>query len=151
MGVQDDTVVVRRFWEEVVGKNDIELMDELFSDNFKLHDLVYKERRRLQDLKGLVRDTKNAIPGINVEVVDQQLDVDGRVFTHFTVHVPRPEGRGYADANTPSDGWAYTGLSISRLYGGEIHESWVIWEAIRASKELSEPFGAGNWRWPPWR
>ncbi len=83
MGVQDDTVVVRRFWEEVVGKNDIELMDELFSDNFKLHDLVYKERRRLQDLKGLVRDTKNAIPGINVEVVDQQLDVDGRVFTHF--------------------------------------------------------------------
>lgn len=156
MSAEDDKSVVRRFWEEAFGqeafgRDGIEVMDELFAANFTLHDLVYKERRRLQGLKRIVRDSQIEMPGIQVEVDDQRLDVDGRVFTRFTVRVPPPQDKTYTETDAPGEGWAYIGISISRVSGGKIQESWVVWEAIRASQELSGVFGSNNWRWPPWR
>ncbi len=144
--------VVRRFWEQIFGGGDVDAMDEIFGENYRLHDLVYWEIHRLEDVKRLVGQTRRAIPGIRVVVEDQRPTEDGEVFTRFTVRVPLPE-----DPETPGQSTSsgvereYSGMSLSRVAGGKIEESRIVWEALRASEELEPDFSAAEWWWPPWR
>jgi hypothetical protein len=144
--------IVRRFWEEIFSSGDIDAMDEIFADDFRLHDLVYSERYNLRGTKRIVGDTYHNVPGINVTVDDQRLTEDGRVFTRFTVRVSPPQDAGPSQRSASSvGGWEYSGMSTSRVVEGKIEESWIIWEAIRAAEELLDVFGVNFWRWPPWR
>jgi hypothetical protein len=146
--------VVRRFWEQIFGEGYVDAMDEVFGDDYRLHDLVYWKIHRLEDVKRIVEDTHRAMPGIRVVVEDQRPSEDGEVFTRFTVRVPLPE-----DPETPGQSTSsgaereYSGMSLSRVAGGKIEESRIVWEALRASEELEPVFSsvADWWRWPPWR
>ena len=144
--------VVRRFWEEIFGRGDIDAMDEVFTSEYRLNDLVYREIHDLEGVKRIVRDTHYTMPGTRIRIDDQRLTVDGRVFTHFTVRVSPPQDAGSSRQSAPpGGGWEYTGMSLSRLDGGKIAESWIVWEALRAAEELAPVFGVTEWRWPPWR
>lgn len=144
--------IVRRFWEDVLNQGDVDAIDEIFADNYRLHDLVYWEIHRLEDVKRIVRDTRYRMPGIRVVVEDQRLSEDGEVFTRFTLSVPPPQEPDTYGQTTPSEvGWGYSGMSLSRVVGGKIEESRVVWEALRASEELESTFSVAEWRWPPWR
>lgn len=144
--------VVRRFWEDIFSRGDIDAMDEVFAADFTLHDLVYSERYSLKGVKRLVQDTHDDVPGARVVVEDQRLAMDDRVFTRFTVRVsPTNDAEMSGQRTPPGDGWEYSGMSISRVVEGKIEETWLVWEALRAAEELSSSFGSQNWRWPPWR
>lgn len=144
--------VVRRFWEDGFGRGDIDAMDEVFTADFKLHDLVYRQVHDLIETKRIVRDTHYRVPGARVVVEDQRLDADGRVFTRFTVRVSPPMDAETSRQSTPPGGEReYRGMSISRVVEGKIEESWLVWEALRAAEELEPVFGVQEWRWPPWR
>lgn len=144
--------VVRRFWEKIFGEGDIKAMDEVFASNFKLHDLVYWEIQRLEDVERIVRETHYAMPGIRVVVEDQRVTSDDEVFTHFTIHVPLPQDSEAAGQRArPKAEKKYSGMSLSRVVDGKIEESRLVWEALRASVELESAFGVTNWRWPPWK
>ncbi len=152
MTTEDGERIVRRFWEEIFGRGDIDAMDEVFAANYTLNDLVYDEKRKLDGVKSLIRNTHYDIPGIRVVVEDQRLIVGGRVFTHFTVHVSPPQDAEVPQPLTlPGGGWEYSGMTMSRVAEGKIEESWIVWEAIRAAEELGPIFGVNNWRWPPWK
>lgn len=144
--------IVRRFWEEVVGQGDTSAMDHIFTIHYRLYDLVHRETHDLKALKEIVDDFHFMMPGARVVVDDQRLTEDGRVFTRFTVHIPSPPD---ADPSQQSvslgEGWQYNGMSLSRLVEGEIAESWIVWEALRAEQELAPYFEGPEWRWPPWR
>src|SRR5919107_2863266 len=90
--------VVRQFWEEIFSSGDIDAivdaMDEIFADDFELHDLIYSKNHDLTDTKRIVGGTRQSVPGITVTVDDQRLTEDGRVFTRFTVRVPPPQDTG---------------------------------------------------------
>lgn len=147
-----DEAVVRRFWEDVLGQGDEGAMDEIFAHSYRLHDLVYWEIHRLEDVKRIVRDTRYRMPGIQVVVEDQRLSEDGEVFTRFTVRIPNPQDPEAYGQTTPSEaGWEYSGMSLSRVVGGKIEETRIVWEALRASEELEPTFSVAEWRWPPWR
>jgi hypothetical protein len=144
--------VVRRFWEEIFGSGDIDAMDEIFADDFELHDLVYRKKHDLTDTKRIVGGTCQSVPGINVAVDDQRLTPDGRVFTRLTVRVSPPQDTGPSQRSASSVGrWEYSGMTTSRVVEGKIEKSWIIWEAIRAAEELEADFGVQRWWWPPWR
>ena len=144
--------VVRRFWEDIFSRGDIDAMDEVFAADFELHDLVYSERHSLKGVKRIVHDTHYDVPGTRVVVEDQRLAVDGRVFTRFTVRVSPPKDAEMSGQSTPpGDEWEYSGISISRVVEGKIEETWLVWEAIRAAEELESVFAVLEWRWPPWR
>lgn len=143
--------VVRRFWEEIFGQGDTYAMDEVLADNYRLHDLVYWDIHRLDDVKRIVRDTHDRMPGTRVYVEDQRLSDDGEVFTRFTVRVPPPHSEAPGQTTSPETGWEYSGMSLSRVVGGKIEESRLVWEALRASEELESTFAVAEWRWPPWR
>jgi hypothetical protein len=144
--------IVRRFWEEILGRGDIDAMDEVFATHYRLHDLVYRKMHDLEAVEQIVRETHDAVPGTSVVIDDQWLTVDGRVFTRFTVHVSPPQdAESYQQTAPLGDGWEYNGMTLSRLAEGKIEESWLVWEGLRAAEELGPVFGSGNWRWPPWR
>jgi hypothetical protein len=143
---------VRRFWEEVFGWGGASEMDEMFTTHYRLHDLVHRETHHLEKVKSIVSDSHNMMPAARVVVDDQRMTVDGRVFTHFTVHVPSPpDADPSQQASAPGEGWQYNGMSLSRIVEGEIAESWIVWEVIRAEQELGPYFEGPRWRWPPWR
>jgi hypothetical protein len=144
--------IVRRFWEEVFGRSETSAMDEMFAVHYRLHDLVHRETHDLEEVKSIVWNSHNMMPGARVVVDDQNLTEDGRVFTRFTVHVPSPPDAEPSEQSAPpGEGWRYNGMSLSRLVEGEIAESWIVWEAIRAEQELGPYFEGPRWRWPPWR
>ena len=144
--------IVRRFWEEIFGQGDTSAMDELFTTHYRLHDVVHRKIHDLKAVKDIVRGTHNIMPGTQVVIDDQRLTEDGRVFTRFTVHVtPPPSAESSQEPASLEDGWEYSGMSMSRVAGGKIEESWIVWEAIRAKQELDPFFSGPEWRWPPWR
>ena len=152
--VDDGKNVVRRFWEEVSSKeNGLDAIDELFAASYKLHDLAYSKEKTLDDLKQIIRDTRYRIRGIRVAIEEQMLAEGDRVVTRFVVYVPPQYDTEAIQQSAPTDaGWKYNGISISRLSGEKIEESWVLWEAQRAEQELEPVFGPGEarWWWPPW-
>jgi hypothetical protein len=144
--------IVRRFWEEVFGWGETAAMDEIFTAHYRLHDMVHRETHDLEEVKSIVRNSHNMMPGARVVVDDQRLTEDGRVSTRFTVHIPSPPDADPSQQSVPpGEGWQYYGMSLSRLTEGEIAESWIVWEAIRAEQELGPYFEGPEWRWPPWR
>lgn len=152
--VEDGKNVVRRFWEEVSSKeNGLDTIDELFAADYTLHDLAYSKEKTLDDLKQIIRDTRYHIRGIRVATKEQMLAEGDRVVTRFVVYVPPQDDTEAIQQSAPAEaGWKYNGISISRLSGEKIEESWVLWEAQRAEQELEPVFGPGpaEWRWPPW-
>lgn len=145
--------VVRRFWEQIFGGGDVAALDEVLSENYRLHDLVYWEIHHREDVKRIVEQTYDAMPGTRVVVEDKRLSGEGELFTRFTVHVPLPEGSEMPGQSTPPEAEReYSGMSLSRVAGGKIEESRLVWEALRASEELEPIFSVADWwRWPPWR
>lgn len=144
--------IVRRFWEQIFGEGGVDAMGEVLAANFRLHDLVYWQIHRLEDIQRITRDIQVAMPGTRVVVTDQRLSEDGEVFTRFSVRVPPPTDYEAPEQTEPSGaGWEYDGMSLSRVASGKIEESRVVWEALRAAEELEPVFGVQEWRWPPWR
>jgi len=149
---EDGQKVVRRFWEEVFAQSDFEAMDDMFAASFELHNLVYAETSNLDQLKEIIQHIHRCIPGTQVVVEDLKLAGNDRVYTRFTVQVPPPQDADASQQDVPpSGGWEYSGMSMSRVAGGKIEESWIVWEAIRAKQELDPFFSGPEWRWPPWR
>jgi len=152
--VEDGKNVVRRFWEEISSnENGLDVIDELFAASYTLHDLAYSKEKTLGDLKQIIRETRYRIRGIRVAIEEQMLAEGDRVVTRFMVYVPPQDDTEAIQQYAPADtGRKYNGISISRLSGEKIQESWVLWEAQRAEQELVEEFGPGQleWWWPPW-
>lgn len=155
---ENDKEVVGRFWEEVLERGNLDAMDELLSPGYKLHDLANRKEYDAESLKGLVSGIRAGMPGARVRREDQMSAEDGKIVTRFTVHVRLRDGVATDEEPGPGDEEVeLNGMSISRVVGGRIEESWVLWESLLAEqkigppKEEPEPPVRRSWWWPPWR
>ncbi len=138
--------VVYRFWDEVFNRRSLDTLDGMLSPGYRLHDLTnrqtYEEREEMVSLLG---ETLDSVPGTEV-TIEEQLEAEGeKVVTRFTIRAPRPR--------ESAEQVEISGMSISRVSGGLIEESWIHWDADRAERELEPETGYATfqWRWPPWK
>lgn len=147
MVAEDAKRIVGRFWEEIYNGGYFDLIGEIIAPDYELHDPVNTNVHGPEGLKGLLEGIRDFAPEARVTIENQMAAEGGHVVTRFTVRVPRQGALAeYAPADEPLE---LSGISISRVSGGRIEESWVNWDAQGLLRALDPP--PADWRWPPWR
>ncbi len=108
--------IVRRFLTELQNNKNLEIINELVSDDFVGHTA---EIRGTAELKKVVGDNLSAFPVATI-TIEAQASEDDLVFTRYTTEgVHEGVYRGVAPTMEPV---SYTVVTIHRLAGGKITE-----------------------------
>jgi predicted ester cyclase len=79
---EENEALVRRYFEEIWDKGNLELIDELFTTNFVRHGPTATEGevRGLEGFKGLVSSYRSGLPDLRIPIEDLMAESD-RVVT----------------------------------------------------------------------
>lgn len=126
--------LLKRVAEEVFNRRDLDAVDELFTDDYVLHDPASPEEiRGRSGFKAYVRRFHDAFPDLEVEQVDQLVDGD-RVATRFVIRGTH-EGELAGVAPTGST-VTVDGTIISRIDGDRIAEEWTVVDVLGLLQQL---------------
>jgi steroid delta-isomerase-like uncharacterized protein len=131
MDGQNDRIM-RRAFQEIMGLGDVAVIDELFASDFAGHDTAGGMFGR-EDFKAGVRAMLAAFADREVEIADQIVAGD-KVATRWIA-----SGVHAGDFNgIPATGRRVhlTGISIDRLAGGKIVESWEVTDDAGLLRQL---------------
>jgi steroid delta-isomerase-like uncharacterized protein len=132
---EENKTLVRRYFEEIWDKGNLDLIDELFTTNFVRHGPAGTEGevRGLEGFKGLVTMYRSAFPDLQVPIEDLIAEGD-RVVTRWTA---RGTHQGELMGSAPTGNRAsVTGIIIDRLSGGKIEEEWVDYDTLYLMQQI---------------
>jgi SnoaL-like polyketide cyclase len=111
MSAQDNTAIVRRFWEEALGQGRLEVVDQIFSSDCTVSaaGLFDGEISGPAEVREVVEQTRNAFPDLQISIDDLATTEYGDVVTTW---------RG---TSTSGEWW---GQSASRLHNDKIVKMW---------------------------
>jgi steroid delta-isomerase-like uncharacterized protein len=124
--------VVRRAFEEIMNHGNVDIIDELFASDFTGHDTADSTFGREKFREGVLAMLA-AFSNIHVDIADQLVDGD-KVATRWRatgVHA----GEFYGIPATGRHG-SLTGISIDRIAGGKIVESWEVTDDAGLLRQL---------------
>jgi steroid delta-isomerase-like uncharacterized protein len=126
--------VVRRVFEGLWNKGNLQFADELFSANYVHHDPSTPEfGRGPESEKKRATLYRNAFPDLRITVED--LVGDGEAVTaRWSCHGTH---KGELNGIAPSGKhFTITGITICRLANNKIVEGWVNWDALGMMQQL---------------
>ena len=132
---EENKALVRRYFEEIWDKGNLDLIDELFTTNFVRHGPTATEGevRGLEGFKGPVSMYHTALPDLRVPVEDLISEGD-MVVTRWTA---RGTHQGELMGNAPTGNPAsVTGILIDRISGGKIEEEWVDYDTLHLMQQI---------------
>lgn len=126
--------ILERVAQEVFNRRDLGKVDELFADDYVLHDPTAPDEIRGRDgFRAYVRNFHEAFPDLEVEQLDQLVDGD-RVATRFVIRGTH-EGELFGVAPTGST-VTVDGTIISRIEGDRIAEEWTVVDVLGLLQQL---------------
>lgn len=134
MSANDNGAVVRRFIDEVFNRGDFAAADEILAPDYVHHDPATAEMGSGREgLEQMVTYYRQAFPDFSVDL-DDQIVAEDKVVERWT-------GRGThqgALMGIPATGRTITasGISIHRLAGGRIAETWTIFDTAGMLRQL---------------
>ena len=134
MSANENGAVVRRFIDEVFNGGNFSVANELLTSDYVHHDPATGDEGSGKDgLKNMVDFYRQAFPDFSVKLEDQILAGD-KVVERWT-------GRGTHQGSlmgTAATGKTITasGISIHRLSGGKIAETWTIFDTAGMLRQL---------------
>lgn len=143
-------VVLNRFWEEVWDKGDLDVVDEIFHENFVDHGLAPGlTKQGPEGAKEAVMQFRQAMPDLYLKVDDIIAEGD-KVLTRWTSGGtqtgPLKSGRG----EIPASGrvGVVQGMTLNRVEDGKIIEAWDNFDIMGMLQQLgvipSGPPGGGK-------
>ena len=132
---EENEALVRRYFEEIWNKGNLELIEELFTTNFVRHGPVGTEGevRGPEEFKGLVSTYHAGLPDFRV-TIDEMIAEGDRVVTRWTV---RGTHQGELMGNAPTGNQiTFTGYLFDRISGGKIEEEWVDYDTLHVMQEI---------------
>lgn len=132
--MSDAKEVSRRIFEEVWNNRNIAATDELMAANYMHHDPQspkFSDGR--EGYKQLVTYYLNAFPDSHF-TIDEEIQEGDTVVTRWTVN-----GTHKGDLPMlPASGrtFSVTGITVARLKGGKVAESWNNWDALGLMQQL---------------
>lgn len=132
---EQNKALVRRFYEEAYTKGNLALIDELFDTNYVGHSPVGADMRGPSSAKQGVSSFRAAFPDLQFTIDDQIAEGD-KVAVRSTL---RGTHKG-AVFGIPPTGTPVTlpGITIHRVAGGKIVESWISFD----NQSLLQQLGA---------
>lgn len=149
MAAEDGKRIVEVFWNEVFNGDNFDLIEEIIAPDYKLHDPVNTNVDGPEGLRSLLQGIRDFAPEAQVTIADSMAVEEDHVVTRFTVRVPRQGA--LAESGPADEPLELSGLSVSRVSGGRIAESWVNWDALSLYQALDPDPSPVEWRFPPWR
>jgi steroid delta-isomerase-like uncharacterized protein len=110
--------------------------DEIFATDFAAHDLPEGFAPDRDGLRGFVKAMRTAFPDLHFDVLQQVGEND------LVVNRWRMGGTNQGEfQGRPASGKAVRveGVTIHRIGGGQIKESWTYWDETGMRKQLESP------------
>lgn len=123
MSVEDNRKLIRRVYEDVYSRGNIEAVDEIYAKDFFSHpnSISHDGIRGSQAIKAFVIMLRQAIPDVRFSIQDE-IAVDDRVVIRWTM-IGTLEGPLFGFTPTGKEG-RVTGITIHRVANGKCVESW---------------------------
>jgi steroid delta-isomerase-like uncharacterized protein len=139
---ESNKAIVRRLFEEVWNKGNLQVADELFGPNYAHHDPSTPDvGRGPEGEKKRATLYRNAFQDLRLTI--EELFADGE-----TVAVRwncRGTHKGELSGLAPTGKQiSITGISIARFAGGKMVEGWVNWDALGLMQQLGVVAEAGK-------
>lgn len=134
---EEKKTIVGRYWEEVVNRGALDLVDKIFAPHYVLHcysPCEDKELHSRDDVKRVVGMLRDQSPGLHADIEEQVVEGD-LVVTRYTTYVI-PE---HHDHQVPVQG-----INISRVRQGVVEEGWTSWDV---TKPVDHESDRRHWCW----
>jgi steroid delta-isomerase-like uncharacterized protein len=139
MSLEKNKGLARRYQEEVWGKGDLALIDELLAPDFIDHSLPSGMDPGFAGAKRAVQGALDAFPDGQWTVEDLIAEGDKVVIRWKLQATHEHEFRGIAPVGKPV---TVAGITILRIADGKIAERWVNWDSM-ALRQPSETVNLG--------
>jgi hypothetical protein len=122
MSGNGNQAVVARFWQEVHGDRNVDLVDELTIPSFMLHHLSNGREFNSLNLKIRIDAIHDMIPGFGASVDEQFTAGRNRVVAELTFRAPAPNGADDEGRSGESDVEVleFRGIAICRFNGRKL-------------------------------
>jgi steroid delta-isomerase-like uncharacterized protein len=126
--------LARRSFDEIWNTGNLDVADELFSPDYVNHDPTSPEvPPGPEGVKQLARMYRRAFPDLRF-IIDEMLATGDKVITRWT---GQGTHRGALRGLPPTGRQArVTGISIHRIAGGRIVETWLNWDTLGLMEQL---------------
>jgi predicted ester cyclase len=136
MSAEDNKAVVRRWFEEGFSEGNLEVADELFDRDHRVHYPYMSEERRGPDfMKGLVWFFYKTLPDLEI-VVEDEIAEGEKVVSRWTIRGTRADELRGADID---DEVTISGISIFRISNDVIEATWHCLEAELDESQIPMP------------
>ena len=139
MSLEKNKALARRYQEEVWGKGDLALIDELLAPDFIDHSLPAGMDPSFAGAKRAVKGALDAFPDGQWTVEDLIAEGEKVTIRWKMQATHEHEFRGIAPGGKPV---TVAGITILRIVGGKIVERWVNWDSM-ALRQPSETVSLG--------
>jgi steroid delta-isomerase-like uncharacterized protein len=134
MSAENNTALVRRFYEDAWNKHNPAVVDEIYAADFvdRGPDMPGIPHTR-EGLKQFMGVYFRAFPDAKINIEDQLVDGD-RVVTRWTGH--GTQTGEFMDIPPSGKKVAVPGVQIARFSGGKIVESWTLLDQLGMLRQL---------------
>jgi steroid delta-isomerase-like uncharacterized protein len=133
MSIEENKAIELRFFEEVVNKGELAVIDELFAANFVDHSAPPGIAPDREGYKQFFAMTHSAFPDFHSTLEDMFAEGD-KVVQRFTARgTHKGEWMGIAPTGKQI---TIPGIAIHRIAGGKIVEDWVSMDMLGALQQL---------------
>ena len=139
MSLEKHKAIARRYQEEVWGKGDLALLDELLAPDFVDHSLPVGMDPSFAGAKRAVKGAHDAFPDGHWTVEDLIAEGEKVVIRWKMQATHEHQFRGIAPGGKPV---TVTGITILCITNGKIAERWVNWDSL-ALRQPSETVNLG--------
>ena len=139
MSLEKNKAIACRYQDEVWGKGDLDLIDELLAPDFVDHSLPVGMDPSFAGAKRAVKGAHDAFPDGHWTVEDLIAEGEKVVIRWKMQATHEHQFRGIAPGGKPV---TVTGITILRIMGGKIVERWVNWDSL-ALRQPSETVNIG--------
>ena len=132
---EENKALVRRYFEEIWDKGNLDLIEELFTTDFVRHGPTATEGevRGLEGFESLLSMYRSALTDLRVSIEDQIAEGD-RVVTRWTARgTHQGELMGNATTGNPT---TIRGILVDRISGGKIEEEWADYDTLHLMQQI---------------
>ena len=140
-------ILVRRAYEEVIGRGQLQVVDELAASNYVLHDPDRPEDiHGAEGLKQYVQFVRSAFPDVQIRVDDMVAEGDMVAARWSAAGTHRGEFNGIPPTGRRAN---VSGMTIFRFEHGKLAEEWQIGDNLGLLQQLGvlpalEPASGGR-------
>ena len=133
MGKQENIKLHERWGEEVVGKGNVDVLDEILAENFVDHDPAPDQGPGIEGMKDFFRSFRESFPDLTPEV-EEMFATDDHFAMRYTLRgTHKGEFMG-----VPPTGKTFevAALQISKIKDGKVVERWGSTDQLGILKQL---------------